>query len=112
MSSDAPSQSADVDGHEHHEVEGPGYPTPAAMRTESERERTAFVMSLRVGMDVDGPDFVGVVDVDPDSDTYAELTDTVETPNKGDELHHSGLNTCSSSCHAEGLTRDHPIVPG
>ncbi|MFB6194723.1 MAG: selenium-binding protein SBP56-related protein [Haloplanus sp.] len=107
-----------ADSHEHHEhdhesgVHGPGYSTPAAMRTESGRERTAFVMALRVGMDVDEPDFVGVVDVDPDSDTYAELIDTVRMPNKGDELHHFGWNACSSSCHAEGLARDHLIVPG
>ncbi|AUV82335.1 selenium-binding protein [Salinigranum rubrum] len=103
--------------HEHdpdheHGVAGPGYTTPAAMRTESGREKTAFVMGIRVGMDVDAPDFVGVVDVDPDSPTYAELIGTVEMPNKGDELHHFGWNACSSSCHAEGMTRDHLIVPG
>ncbi|MFB6108103.1 MAG: selenium-binding protein SBP56-related protein, partial [Haloplanus sp.] len=86
MSTDEPSNAGEQHGHEHHEVEGPGYPTPAAMRTESEREKTAFVMGLRVGMDVDGPDFVGVVDVDPTSETYGELVDTVEMPNKGDEL--------------------------
>ncbi len=102
----------DHDPEHEHGVVGPGYTTPAAMRTESGREKTAFVMALRVGMDVDGPDFVGVVDVDPDSPTYAELIDTVEMPNKGDELHHFGWNACSSSCHAEGMARDHLIVPG
>ncbi|WP_318569183.1 selenium-binding protein SBP56-related protein [Salinigranum marinum] len=112
-------ETPDSDTHSHadhadheHGVSGPGYTTPAAMRTESGREQTAFVMGLRVGMDVDGPDFVGVVDVDPDSPTYAELIDTVEMPNKGDELHHFGWNACSSSCHAEGMARDHLIVPG
>jgi selenium-binding protein 1 len=112
MSTDEPSETVEHHGHEHHEVEGPGYPTPAAMRTESEREKTAFVIALRVGMDVDGSDFIGVVDLDPESDTYSELIDTVEMPNKGDELHHFGWNTCSSSCHTEGLMRDHLIVPG
>jgi selenium-binding protein 1 len=112
MSTDKPSGTAEEHGHEHHEVEGPGYPTPGAMRTESEREKTAFVIALRVGMDVDGSDFIGVVDLDPESDTYSELVDTVEMPNKGDELHHFGWNTCSSSCHTEGLMRDHLIVPG
>nr|WP_299331847.1 selenium-binding protein SBP56-related protein [Haloplanus sp.] len=111
MSTDEPSRTAESHDHDH-ESDRPGYPTPAAMRTESEREKTAFVMGLRVGMDVDAPDFVGVVDVDPESDTYAELIDTVEMPNKGDELHHFGWNACSSSCHAEGLARDHLIVPG
>jgi selenium-binding protein 1 len=110
MSIDEPSSTEDQ--HDHHEVEGPGYPTPAAMRTESEREQTAFVMAPRVGMDVDASDFVGVIDVDPESETYCEIIDTVDMPNKGDELHHFGWNTCSSSCHTEGLNRDHLIVPG
>ncbi|WP_423750582.1 selenium-binding protein SBP56-related protein [Salinirarus marinus] len=104
--------SADAHEHHHDHHEGPGYATPAEMRTESTREKTAFVMAPRVGMDVDGPDFVGVVDVDPDSPTYSELVDTVEMPNRGDELHHFGWNACSSSCHAEGLARDHLVVPG
>src|SRR6056297_3037978 len=112
MSTDEPASTGEHDGHEHHEVEGPGYPTPAAMRTESGREQTAYVMAPRVGMENDGSDFVGIVDLDPTSDTYSELVDGIEMPNKGDELHHFGWNACSSSCHAEGLTRDHLIVPG
>ena len=112
MSTDNTTQETDAHGHEHHEVEGPGYPTPAAMRTESEREKTAYVMGLRVGMETGGHDFVGVVDLDPDSDTYSELVDTIEMPNKGDELHHFGWNACSSSCHAEGLSRQYLVVPG
>ncbi len=111
MSTDKPSQ-AEQREHEHHDADGPGYPTPAAMRTESGREETAYVMGLRVGMETDGPDFIGVVDLDPTSETYSELIDTVEMPNKGDELHHFGWNACSSSCHAEGLSRQYMVVPG
>ena len=112
MSTDDTSRSTAEHGREHHEVEGPGYPTPAAMRTESEREKTAFVLAPRVAMKEGGTDFVGVVDVDPGSDTYSELIDVVEMPNKGDELHHFGWNACSSSCHAEGLAREYLVVPG
>ncbi len=68
--------------------------------------------SLYVGTDVDAPDFLSVVDVNPESDTYAEVIDRVEMPNKGDELHHFGWNACSSSCHVEGLERRHLVVPG
>jgi selenium-binding protein 1 len=82
------------------------------MRTESEREKTAYVMAPRVGMEADGPDAIGIVDVDPDSETYSELLDTVEMPNRGDELHHFGWNACSSSCHTEGLSRQYLVVPG
>ncbi|WIV66951.1 selenium-binding protein SBP56-related protein [Natrialbaceae archaeon AArc-T1-2] len=98
--------------HEHPDVGGPGYPTPAAMRTESGRERTAYVMAPRVGMETEGHDVVGVVDLDPDSETYSELVDVVEMPNRGDELHHFGWNACSSSCHVGDLARQYLVVPG
>jgi len=100
-------------GHEHHhDHEGPGYATPQAAIEEGGREKLAYVMSLYVGTDVDAPDFVAVVDLDPDSDTYCEIVDRIELPNRGDELHHFGWNACSSSCHVEGLERRHLIVPG
>ncbi|SEQ70781.1 selenium-binding protein SBP56-related protein [Natrinema salaciae] len=97
--------------HEHHH-EGPGYATPQAAIEEGGREKLAYVMSLYVGTDVDAPDFVAVVDLDPESDTYCEIVDRIELPNRGDELHHFGWNACSSSCHMEGLERRHLIVPG
>jgi selenium-binding protein 1 len=98
--------------HAHHEVEGPGYATPQAAIEEAEPEKTAYVMGLYVGTDVDAPDFLAVVDVDPESETYAEIVDRVEMPNKGDELHHFGWNACSSSCHVGGLERRHLVIPG
>ena len=98
--------------HAHHDHDGPGYATPQAAIEEAEPEEVAYVMGLYVGTDVDAPDFLGVVDVDPDSETYGELIDRVEMPNVGDELHHFGWNACSSSCHVGGLERRHLIVPG
>jgi selenium-binding protein 1 len=67
---------------------------------------------LHVGTKVDASDFLAVVDVDPDSDTYASVINTVPMPNRGDELHHFGWNACSSSCHIDGLERRHLLVPG
>ncbi|MFB6156355.1 MAG: selenium-binding protein SBP56-related protein [Haloferacaceae archaeon] len=98
--------------HHDHDIEGPGYATPQAAIEESEPEEVAYVMGLYVGTDVDAPDFLAVVDVDPDSETYAEVIDRVEMPNRGDELHHFGWNACSSSCHVGGLERRHLVVPG
>jgi len=98
--------------HAHHEHAGPGYLTPQAAIEESERERIAYVMGLHVGTAVDAPDFVGVVDVDPESADYGEMVDRIELPNRGDELHHFGWNACSSSCHQEGLERRYLVVPG
>ncbi|MFB6301473.1 MAG: selenium-binding protein SBP56-related protein [Haloferacaceae archaeon] len=99
--------------HDHaHDVEGPGYATPQAAIEESDPETLAYVMGLYVGTDIDAPDFVAVVDVDPDSATYAEVVERVEMPTRGDELHHFGWNACSSSCHIGGLERRHLVVPG
>ncbi len=67
-------------------------------------------MGLHVGQDVDAPDFLAVVDVDPDSETYQEIINRVEMPNRGDELHHFGWNACSSSCHMDGLERRYLVI--
>ncbi|WP_435334370.1 selenium-binding protein SBP56-related protein [Haloarchaeobius sp. TZWWS8] len=100
------------DHHDHGSHTGPGYATPQAAIEESEREKLAYVMGLYVGTEVDAPDFLAVVDLDPDSETYQEVVNRVEMPEKGDELHHFGWNACSSSCHMEGLERRHLLVPG
>jgi selenium-binding protein 1 len=107
--SPAGGDSADHDDHDH---VGPGYATPQAAIEQAEREQLAYVMGLYVGTDVDAPDFVAVVDLDPESETYQEVVDRIEMPSMGDELHHFGWNACSSSCHAEGLERSHLVVPG
>jgi selenium-binding protein 1 len=98
--------------HHDHGVDGPGYATPQAAIEESTPEEVAYVIGLYVGTDVDAPDFIAVVDLDPESDTHQEIVDRVEMPNRGDELHHFGWNACSSSCHMEGLERRHLVVPG
>jgi selenium-binding protein 1 len=42
------------------------------------------------------PDRLAVVDVDPQSPTYAEIVGRVSVSGVGDELHHFGWNACSS----------------
>jgi selenium-binding protein 1 len=98
--------------HAEHEHAGPGYMTPQAAIEESEAETIAYVMGIHTGTDVDAPDFVAVVDVDPESASYGEITDRIDLPNVGDELHHFGWNACSSSCHVGGLERRYLVVPG
>jgi selenium-binding protein 1 len=107
-------QPHDADAHHEHDhgVDGPGYASPQAAIEEADRETTAYVMSLYVGTDIDAPDFLAVVDLDPESETYAEIVDRLEMPNRGDELHHFGWNACSSSCHMDGLERRHLVIPG
>lgn len=46
------------------------------------------------------PDYIVTVDVNPESETYLQVIHRLPMPHKGDELHHSGWNSCSS-CHAD-----------
>src|SRR6185312_2587480 len=74
-------------------------------------EDYVYVACLYEGTGIEEPDFIAVVDVNPDSDTYSQIVHRTPMPNVGDELHHFGWNVCSSACHSE-LTRDTLIVPG
>jgi selenium-binding protein 1 len=66
---------------------------------EAPRERFLYLACLHEGTDVDDPDFIAVVDADPDSGSYGEIVHETPMPNVGDELHHFGWNRCSSACH-------------
>jgi selenium-binding protein 1 len=57
------------------------------------------------------PDYLAVVDVDPESSTYQQVISKCEVTNVGDELHHSGWNTCGSCPSSLGLVRDKLIFP-
>src|SRR4051795_11930365 len=70
-----------------------------------------YVACLYEGTGIAEPDFIAVVDVNPESDTYSEIVHRTPMPNVGDELHHFGWNVCSSACHST-LMRDTLIVPG
>jgi methanethiol oxidase len=74
-------------------------------------EEFVYVACLYEGTGIEEPDFIAVVDVNPESDTYSEIVHRTPMPNVGDELHHFGWNVCSSACHSE-LKRDTLVVPG
>ena len=99
-----------ADAHEHHEHAGPGYASPEVARQQPP-EHFVYVASLYEGTGINRPDFIAVVDVDPESSTYGQIVHRTEMPNIGDELHHFGWNACSSACHSQ-LERDTMIVPG
>src|SRR5262245_14829996 len=73
-------------------------------------ERFAYVSAMHTGTGVEKPDFIAVVDTDPDSPTYGSIVHETPMPAIGDEFHHFGWNRCSSACH--GPDRSHLIVPG
>ena len=83
--------------------------SPAEAQT-APREEYLYVVAMRVGTGVDAPDFLAVVDTNPESDTYAQIVHETPMPYVGDELHHFGWNRCSSACH--GPDRSHLIIPG
>jgi selenium-binding protein 1 len=96
--------------HDDHEHGAPGYASPEVARQQPP-EQFVYVASLYEGTGIDRPDFIAVVDVDPESSTYEQIVHRTEMPNVGDELHHFGWNACSSACHSQ-LQRDTMIVPG
>jgi methanethiol oxidase len=96
--------------HSSHDHAGPGYASPEVARQQPP-EQFVYVAALYEGTGIERPDFIAVVDVDPDSASYGHIVHRTEMPNVGDELHHFGWNACSSACHSQ-LRRDTMIVPG
>jgi selenium-binding protein 1 len=93
-----------------HEHTGPGYASPEEARRQPP-EDVVYVACLYEGTGIREPDFLAVVDVNRESDTYGTIVHRTPMPYVGDELHHYGWNACSSACHSS-LTRDRLIVPG
>jgi selenium-binding protein 1 len=88
----------------------PGYASPAeAMK--GHREKVLFVVCTYANTGINKPDYLAVVDADPDSKTYSQVVYRLSMPNIGDELHHFGWNICSS-CHGKPGDRRYLIVPG
>ena len=100
---------AQQDNHEH---SGVGFASPAEAMA-APPEEFVYVAALHTGTGVDAPDFLAVVDTQPDSDTYGQIIHRTPVPTTGDELHHFGWQICSSACHSTtSLQRENLIVPG
>ena len=89
------------------------YPSPR-LAMQAPRERLGYVAILNV--DCTKPDALGVVGLEPGTQTYGKLIGRVEMRYPGDELHHFGWNACSSALcpyaphpHVE---RRYLLVPG
>src|SRR5579875_1466968 len=101
--------------HEQHtgedgNVQQVGYASPQDAMA-APREEFVYVAALHTGTGVDEPDFLAVVDVNPDSDQYGQITHRTPMPGRGDELHHYGWQVCSSACHTD-IKRQYMVVPG
>ena len=85
------------------------YASPAEAQA-APPEKLLYLACLHQGTGVERPDFIAVVDADPESDLYGEIVHETPMPHVGDELHHFGWNRCSSAC--RGPDRSHLIIPG
>jgi methanethiol oxidase len=90
------------------------YPSPK-LAMEAPPEGLAYVALLASGENGQR-DAIGVVDTDPESRAFGQLTGLTEFPEGGNELHHFGWNACSShlcpwaaNAHVD---RRYLIVPG
>ena len=89
---------------------GPGYATPLDAMS-GPKETLLYVTALYSGTGKEKPDYLATVDVDPNSPTYSEVIHRLPVPYLGDELHHSGWNSCSS-CHGNpSADRRYLILP-
>ena len=89
------------------------YPSPR-LAAQAPAEKLAYVAALHaVGTK---PDAMTVVDVDPESATYAQIVGQTDLPNVNDELHHFGWNACSSTLCPNAphphVERRYLVVPG
>ena len=75
---------------------GPGYPTPLDAMKNGPREKLLYTVTVQPNKDEPHGDYLSTVDVDPESPTYSQVIHRTFTNRKGDELHHSGWNACSS----------------
>ncbi len=71
------------------------YPSPK-MAMQAPPEQIGYVGIVNPAND-GRPDAMGVLDLNPESSTYAQIVGRLEFPHAGDELHHSGWNACSAA---------------
>jgi selenium-binding protein 1 len=99
-----------MEAHEHGALRPASFLASPEEAATAPREEFLYVSCLHTGTGVDEPDFLAVVDTNPESDAYGRIIHELPMSETGDELHHFGWNRCSSACH--GPDRSHLIVPG
>ena len=90
------------------------YPSPS-MAGQSRPETLAYLAMINPSKN-GCTDAIGVVDVDPQSNSYGRIVGRTNMPHAGDELHHFGWNACSSCLcpyapHPH-MERRYLVVPG
>jgi methanethiol oxidase len=90
---------------------GPGYASPSEAM-QAAPEKLLYTIALYTGSEIQAPDYLATIDVDPASPTYSQVIHRLPMPHLGDELHHFGWNACSS-CHGDAeKSRRFLVIPG
>lgn len=95
-------------GHGRGVKHGPGYHSPKDAQNGTP-ETLLYIPAIV--SDASRPDYLMTVDVDFKSPQYQQVIHRTHLPNKGDEIHHTGWNACSS-CNDPSMKRRNLIVPG
>ncbi|KAJ4723086.1 Selenium-binding protein [Melia azedarach] len=89
---------------------GSGYASPLEAMS-GPKEKLLYVTCLYTGTGREKPDYLATVDVDPSSPTYSKVIHRLPMPYLGDELHHSGWNSCSSCYGDASAERRFLVLP-
>ncbi|XP_023301939.2 methanethiol oxidase [Lucilia cuprina] len=87
---------------------GPGYATPLDAMKTGPREKLLYTITVQPNLDEPHGDYLSTVDVDPESPTYCQVIHRTFTNRKGEEIHHTGWNACSSCYY---LDKDAKRIP-
>ncbi|KAF5286285.1 hypothetical protein FQR65_LT12725 [Abscondita terminalis] len=95
---------------------GPGYATPLDAMKNGPKEDLLYVAFNDPNPQGAKTDFLGTIDVNPNSSTYCKVIHKTYTGFPDDQLHHFGWNVCSS-CHRKKSSqamcpRDKIVLPG
>jgi len=88
---------------------GPGYASPLDAMKNGPREKLLYIQCPSLSKEK--PDFVATVDVDPKSPSYGKIIHRLNMTYIGDEIHHSGWNSCSSCYDKPSEKRSRLILP-
>ncbi|KAL5656349.1 hypothetical protein ACJX0J_035668, partial [Zea mays] len=83
-----------------HATKGLGYATSLEAMEKGPREKLVYITCVYNGTGINKLDYLATMDLDPDSPTYSQVIHRLSVTHIGDELHHSGWNSCSS-CHGD-----------
>ena len=90
---------------------GPGYPSPLWAMKNGPREKILYVVTVQPNLEDESGDYLSVVDVDPDSETFCKVISRAFSGRKGQEFHHIGWNACSSCHSCSDSKRDKLVLP-